>query len=243
MTTHPHDELADALADPALAALLAELEAVASAPPPPIGSELAAVLGGAVPLAPGRPGRRHAASFAVIALLSGGVVAGGVGAAAADELPAPVQRVVSRVVSTLTPFEVPHPDHAPRHHDDPGPSRPSTPVVPDDERDAGLPAQAPRTTDPQPAEPDDSGTRSDEGSDEGSGEADEQGPERDSAQDSQEGAGTDDERETTGERGGDDGTDRAGSDQEGTTGDDEERHGDDDAEEPGDDGPGPEHGD
>lgn len=235
MTTHTHDDLADAFADPALAALLDELEAIAAQAPPPVGAELAAVLAGAVPLAAGRSRRHRTASFAVIALLSGGVVAGGVGAAAADELPAPVQRVVSRVVSTLTPFEVPHPDHAPVRHE-PGPARPSpSPVAPDDDRDAGLPAEAPVKTDPPTAERDDSATRSDAESAEDSVEESVEG----SFEESEEPAVSDDERESTD----DERTDRGGADSDSTDSGGEDRRDDDTTDEHEGDGSDTEHDD
>jgi hypothetical protein len=221
MTTHTHDELTEAFADPALAALLAELEAVAAQPPPAVGAELAAVLAGAVPLAAGRPRRSRAASFAVITLLSGGVVAGGVGAAAADELPAPVQRVVSRVVSTLTPFEVPHPDRAPRTPD-PGPVRPSRPVpVAPDDRDAGEPAEAPDTTELPSAEPDDPATGPEDGTPEGSEEVSEDADGSDERD-----AGSDPDRESSTD---DDHSDGGGTDREDESSDGgEQRDRDDD---------------
>lgn len=118
MTMDMRDDGPDAAyADPVLADLLAELRAVADEPAPSAGPELAALLAGAAPIAPARARRSRTASVVVIGLVSSGVLAGGVGAAAADELPDPVQRVVSRVINTLTPFEVPHPDHrVPAHH-------------------------------------------------------------------------------------------------------------------------------
>lgn len=111
MTTDRYDDLGDVLDDPALAGLLTELRHLAEGPAPAIGPDLAAVLGGAVPLAPASVRRSRTASAVVIGLVSTGVLAGGISAAAANELPAPVQRVVSRVVSTITPFEIPRPDH------------------------------------------------------------------------------------------------------------------------------------
>jgi hypothetical protein len=209
MSIHTHDDLYDAFADPAFAILLAELEAVAAQPPPAVGDELSAVLAGTLPLAVRRSHRR-ATSIAVIALLSGGAVAAGVGAAAADELPAPVQRVVSRVVGTLTPFEVPHPDDAPPRRD-PAPVRPSSPapavpVVPD-APGAGLPAEAPDRTERPSSDDDDSPTPAqEEAEEEGDAEREDEGgvrtePERESS--------TEDERGE--DDGADDGADRAGS--------------------------------
>ena len=101
-----HDGFGDGLEDPVLAELLTELRAIADEPAPAIGPDLAAVMGGAVPLASSRT-RSRAASMLVVGLLSTGVLTGGIGAAAADQLPAPVQRVVARVVNTMTPFEIP----------------------------------------------------------------------------------------------------------------------------------------
>ena len=46
----------------------------------------------------------------MIGLVSVGVLAGGISAAAANELPAPVQRVGATVVNGVTPFTVPSPD-------------------------------------------------------------------------------------------------------------------------------------
>ncbi|WP_207081517.1 hypothetical protein [Nocardioides sp. S5] len=103
----PHDE---ALNDPVLSVLFTELRAVADRPAPPVDTELAAVLAGAIPLAVARDQRSRTARTAIIGLVTTGILAGGLGAAAANELPPPAQRIVSKVVNGLTPFNIPNPD-------------------------------------------------------------------------------------------------------------------------------------
>lgn len=146
MTTgREHDErapqVAEALADlathtgvaaePALAARLDALAARGRGPAPEPTGDLAALLAGrravgvdteALP-APrdARAGRRRRA-----ALAAGGLVialAAGTGAAAADVLPDPVQRVVARFSEHFLPFDLPRPA--------PAPTAPGTPVLPD----------------------------------------------------------------------------------------------------------------
>ncbi|GAW48963.1 MULTISPECIES: hypothetical protein [unclassified Nocardioides] len=116
MTEYNHQEdepmISDtALDDPALRDLFAELGALADRPTPPIGHGLAALFAGATPLAAARSRRNKAAKTGLIGLVTAGILAGGVtAAAAANELPAPAQRIVSRVINTLTPLEIPNPD-------------------------------------------------------------------------------------------------------------------------------------
>jgi hypothetical protein len=153
-----------ALDDPAFAGLLAELRELAERPAPPVGPELAAILAGdlppaVAPLEAARARRRRTASAVVIGLVSTGVLAGGISAAAADELPAPVQRVVARVVNTITPFEIPdrglreHPDRDPDEH-----SQPSDPAEPEDH--AVLPRDVSPPVSPAPVTPSTTGTTS-----------------------------------------------------------------------------------
>lgn len=99
------------LDDPALRDLVAELGALADRPTPPVGDELAALFAGATPLAAARSRRNKAAKTGLVGLVTAGILAGGVAAAAAaNELPAPAQRIVSRVINGLTPLEIPNPD-------------------------------------------------------------------------------------------------------------------------------------
>ena len=105
------DEFEGEFADPTLAPLLTELRGLATAPAPAIGADLEAVLAGAAPIGAARA-RRRATTALVVGLVSTGVLAGGISAAAADALPTPVQRVVARVVNSITPFEIPHPDRS-----------------------------------------------------------------------------------------------------------------------------------
>lgn len=116
MTEYNHQEdepmISDtALDDPALRDLFVELGALADRPTPPVGDELAALFAGATPLAAARTRRNKAAKTGLIGLVTAGVLAGGVTAAAgANVLPSPAQRIVSRVINTLTPLEIPNPD-------------------------------------------------------------------------------------------------------------------------------------
>ena len=116
MTEYNHHEdepmISDtALDDPALRDLFAELGALADRPTPPIGDDLAALFAGATPLTAARSRRSKAVKTGLIGLVTAGILAGGVtAAAAANELPTPAQRIVSRVINTLTPLEIPNPD-------------------------------------------------------------------------------------------------------------------------------------
>jgi hypothetical protein len=102
-----HDE---ALRDPDLAAFFDDLRDLAHLPAAAPSPALDAVLRATTPL--DILGDRKAARAGVIALVAAGVVAAGVGAAAANQLPAPAQRAISSVVNHLTPFHVPEPDNA-----------------------------------------------------------------------------------------------------------------------------------
>lgn len=106
-TDRSEDVFSDTLDDPLFGGFLTELRDIADGPAPAIGPDLAAVLAGAAPHPPNRVRRPRTASTVVVGLVSAGVLAGGISAAAADALPAPVQRVVARVVNTITPFEIP----------------------------------------------------------------------------------------------------------------------------------------
>jgi hypothetical protein len=133
----------------AVTMFLSDLKALGEDPAPEPSPQLAALLGGAVPLAPERRRvrARHLALGAAAALL----VAGTGGAAAAGRLPGPAQRMVSDVVDNLTPFSIPRggapasPSGVPS-----GRQGPAAPVVP---------APAIRSVEPgdssEPAEPSD----------------------------------------------------------------------------------------
>ncbi|WP_439936583.1 hypothetical protein ACS3YM_11555 [Nocardia sp. N13] len=222
MTTDMRDDGPDdAFADPALAGLLAELRAVADQPAPAAGAELTALLAGAAPITPARARRSRTASAVVIGLVSSGVLAGGVGAAAADQLPAPVQRVVSRVVDTLTPFEVPHPDQRvpARHERDDDPPLPQAPADLDDTDDTDVsPPGTPGA--PDPSRPDDPKQSRDTEESERPEEA-EEAEEADVSGDSDSGEGEDD---STAER--DDRTKDRSGERDGDASEDDERSGD-----------------
>ncbi|MGN6782347.1 MAG: hypothetical protein ACTHJH_12660 [Marmoricola sp.] len=182
MTTGPeHDErapqVAEALADlaahtgvaadPALAARLDALAARGRGLAPEPSGDLAALLAGRraagldtpVLRVPGgaRAGRRRRA-----ALAAGGLVialAAGTGAAAADVLPDPVQRVVARFSEHFLPFDLPAPaptaPGTPAPADPaatPTPARPSPPTTPEG-RSTATPAPAPpgATRHPEPS--------------------------------------------------------------------------------------------
>lgn len=138
--------------DPAVLDFLHRLHEAGRGPVPEIGEELAAVLAAAaVPSITARrrrgPGRRGIAGVAVL-----GFMAAGAGAAAADGLPRPVQRVVSEVVSRWTPFDVPHPDDSTAPRAVPTPS--SIPRPAESEDDVDEPQQAPAAPlVPDPARP------------------------------------------------------------------------------------------
>ncbi len=172
MTTDRHEgDLHSAWEDPILAPLLSELRDIADEPAPAIGPDLSAVLGGAAPLAPNRARRGKTVSAVVISLVSTGVLAGGISAAAADELPAPVQRVVARVVNTITPFEMPERDGGQPIERAPHDEAPTTQVpvdVDDDEitlpRDTDT-SQTPGADTSDTSSGDDGDDRSDDGDD------------------------------------------------------------------------------
>ena len=221
MTTDMRDDgLEDLFADPALVDLLAELRAVADQPAPRPGPELSAVLAGATPIARVRARRSRTASALVIGLVSTGVLAGGVGAAAANELPPPVQRVVSRVVHTLTPFELPHPDQQVPADPDDHATVPQLPTDPDDDTRT-TPSDPPGTSDPdEPGESREPG-ESDET------EEPEKARESDTSDDdsSESGDGSSDEGRT-GERSGDRGDDGGEDAEEAEEADESGRSGD-----------------
>lgn len=99
------------LDDSAMGQFFAELNALADRPAPPANDELAALFAGATPLSAARGRRSRVARTGLIGLVTAGILTGGVTAAAADNrLPPPAQRVVARVVNTLTPLDIPDPD-------------------------------------------------------------------------------------------------------------------------------------
>lgn len=104
-------EFAAMISEPALGELFAELRGLGDRPMPPVGDALADVFAGATPFASASNRRSRAAKTSLIGLVTVGIMAGGVtAAAAADQLPGPAQRIVSRVVTTLTPLDIPSPD-------------------------------------------------------------------------------------------------------------------------------------
>ena len=104
-------EFAAMISEPALGELFAELRGLGDRPMPPVGDALADVFAGATPFASASNRRSRAAKTSLIGLVTVGSMAGGVtAAAAADQLPGPAQRIVSRVVTTLTPLDIPSPD-------------------------------------------------------------------------------------------------------------------------------------
>lgn len=193
-----HDDFGDGLDDPVLAGLLTELRALADEPAPAIGPDLAAVMGGAVPLSTSRT-RSRAATMLVVGLVSTGVLTGGISAAAADQLPAPMQRVVARVINTMTPFEIL--DRAVRIPIERTPDE-EAPVQPSPtERDEDTPPPDVATA-PSPAEPEsESDDPATDPGDEGGDESDHQSGGEDGDRDSS----TDDSAED-GDRSIDDGT-------------------------------------
>ena len=87
---HTDDELDRALEDPALAELFSALRAEASRPAPPVSAQLGLLLSTGAAPAP----RRRRVRGATVGLVVVGVVAGGVGAAAAaGHLPHPLRSV------------------------------------------------------------------------------------------------------------------------------------------------------
>ncbi|RYC12955.1 hypothetical protein [Nocardioides zhouii] len=229
MSTDMHeDTMGEALDDPAFAGLVTKLRDVAEQPAPPVGPELMAVLAGdfpdgVAPLAAARARRRRSASAVLISVVSTGVLAGGISAAAADELPAPMQRVVARVVNTITPFEIP--DRGLREHRDrdsdersvpPDPAEPEVHVtVP---REVAPPAPTPPTAPDTTPTDATSGTQEDSRGDEDSAEQaeEETNGAGEEIEEPREGSGeaTEEPREESGEGDGDD-DDRSGEDGDG----------------------------
>lgn len=137
-------------------AFLADLRAFADGPAPAPSAELLAAFGGATPLAGRRlPGRR------ALAVAAAAVVLGATGVAAAQhQLPDPAQRLVSRVVEVLTPFQVDPADRV-----SPKPTR-TVPAVPLPTQE---PSESPEAPEPSESGDDHGGSRPGGGSDDGSG--------------------------------------------------------------------------
>jgi hypothetical protein len=85
-----------------VAGFLVELRALGDGHPPDPAPEVAALIGGAIPLRT-HPHRRAAVRAALVASL---LLAALIGAAAKHSLPQPAQRVVSNVVNSFTPFDI-----------------------------------------------------------------------------------------------------------------------------------------
>ena len=115
----------------AVTMFLSDLRELGEGPVPEPSPELAAFLGGVVPLAPARERRRVRRRHVALGVAASILVAGTGGVAAAGRLPAPAQRLVSDVVDHLTPFTIPQgggpasPSVAPS-----GRRGPAAPVVP-----------------------------------------------------------------------------------------------------------------
>lgn len=116
------------LEDPDLAAttfgdLFAELHARGDLPPIPVGPTLQRHFDGdgTIPFRRRLPIGRGS----LIGLAVAGTLAGGLGAAAANELPRPLQRAVSTVVNTVTPFSI-----ATGTEQEPGNTPPAATVAP-----------------------------------------------------------------------------------------------------------------
>lgn len=92
---------------------------------------------------------------AKLALVGGFAAAAAGGAAAAGSLPDPVQNAAAAVVRTVTPFEIPHNDHANGHAPDTVPgSVEVTPPGPSTRSDAGTPSDTGEPSDTgQPQSP------------------------------------------------------------------------------------------
>lgn len=225
-----------ALGDPVLAELIGELRAIADDPPPPVRPELESILRGSDQLARARDKRRNRLRSGGVGLAVAGVIAAGLGAAAANELPAPAQRAVARVVNGLTPFEIPHPEPEATK----APADPANSVIRPPESDEVRDTDSESSTidnddDPDGADSEDEEARdrgddaneSSEDSDDGdeSGDGDDEGEE--SSSDSDDGD-TDGDDGDDGEDDGDDGEDGGESDDsESSSGDDDSESGDD----------------
>jgi hypothetical protein len=136
-----------------VAGFLLALRALGEGTPPEPGPQLAALLGGAVPMRSHHHRRRVLRGAGVAAAL----VAALVGAAANHSLPQPAQRVVSNLIDNLTPFhigpgstpQVPTPSETPEP--EPGRTRTGEPPGRPNESDGSAgddDAPTPRTTEP-----------------------------------------------------------------------------------------------
>lgn len=121
----------DALLRGPLAGFVAEVESLAAELPVPSPALYAMISEGLEPdpaLAPVLPRVRRSRAWLVPVPVTALVLAGTVGAASADALPAPAQRVVSDTVASFTPIHLPKP--AAKHTQRPTPvETPTAPVV------------------------------------------------------------------------------------------------------------------
>lgn len=160
MTSRQRDPGATAPGDQdGVGRFLLELRALGEGEPPAPSTELAALLGGATLLGPRRPVARIVARNATAATATAAAVAAIVVGAANHDLPQPAQRVVSHVVTVLTPFDI-----TPDNHIAPTPTLAPTPTkhpVAPGEDDSSPPANPEHT----------SGSEDGGGSDNGAGPA------------------------------------------------------------------------
>jgi hypothetical protein len=210
-----------ALSDPVLAELIGELRGMAEAPPPQIKPELESILGGFDQLARARDKRRNRLRSGGVGLAVAGVVAAGLGAAAANELPAPAQRAVARVVNGLTPFEIPHPEPETTN----APAEPANSVIRPQDSDEVRDTDSESSTIDNDDDPD--------GADSEGEEARDRGDANESSEDSEDGDDSgdgDDEGEESSDDSDDDGGDGESDEDDGESEDSESSTGDDDSE-------------
>lgn len=100
----------DLLSDPVVGDFLERLRAAGTGPAPQPSDELRAILHDNAVAGSRRPtlvGRHRWGRRSMAGVAAAGLMVAGVGAAAADVLPPPFQRVVSDVVATWTPWRIP----------------------------------------------------------------------------------------------------------------------------------------
>lgn len=136
----------DALLRGPLADVVAEITALGAEVPPPSPALYALLQEGVEPdpaMVPTLPRVPRSRARLVPVPLAALVIAGTVGAASANALPAPAQRVVSDTVATLTPIHLPRPAAKPR---------PTPVVTPTEQPERAVPTETGRPTSlPQPA--------------------------------------------------------------------------------------------
>lgn len=132
-----------------LVSCLTELDVYVDDTPPEPSPELVALIAGLTPdnVVPGPFGRRRARLFIAGAAALSAVGAGGIAAAAANELPSGAQTIVAEFSERFLPFELPHPDGSGVPHVEPTESDPTAPTEEEPLRrlatDEGAPATSP----------------------------------------------------------------------------------------------------